>query len=338
MTTRLMVSGERIMEAISKMTSRKTVVRLAIVVFVLTFLLAVPNATMSAQESRQKTFASPQEAGSALYEAVKSDDKAATLAVLGSSASSIISSGDEVQDKNNRGIFVKHYEQMHRWATSQAGNQILFIGADNWPFPVPLKKDSAGKWYFDTKDGVQEILFRRIGKNELITIHVCETLAKAQHEYFEQLHDSDTVHQYAQRFLSESGKQNGLYWPVSEGQPESPIGPLVARATKQGYGQSSGSPEPFHGYFYRILKGQGANAPGAAKSYIVDGKMTGGFAFLAYPAEYRNSGVMTFLVDQNGIVYQKDLGPKTDDIAKDMTTYNPDKTWVVANADGEPDE
>lgn len=260
------------------------------------------------------------------------------LAVLGPSASSIISSGDEVQDKNNRDTFVKHYDQMHRWATSQAGNQILFIGDNNWPFPVPLKKDSAGKWYFDTKDGVQEILFRRIGKNELITIHVCETLARAQHEYFDQLHDGDSVHQYAQRFMSESGKQDGLYWPVAEGQPESPIGPLVAHATKQGYGQSSGSPEPFHGYYYRILKAQDADAPGGAKSYIVDGKMTGGFAFLAYPAEYRNSGVMTFVVDANGIVYQKDLGPKTDDIAKDMTTYSPNKTWVVANADEEPDQ
>ena len=319
------------------MTSRKTLVQSAIVVLVLTFVLGVPGVSMLAQESGQDTFANPQDAGSALYAAVNSDDKAAMLAVLGSSASSIISSGDAVQDKNNRDIFLKHYEQMHRWATSQAGNEILFIGADNWPFPVPLKKDSAGKWYFDTKNGVQEILFRRIGKNELITIHVCETLANAQQEYFDQEHDTDTVHQYAQRFISESGKQNGLYWPVAEGQPESAIGPLVARATRQGYGKSGAKDEPFHGYYYRILTGQGANVPGGAKSYIVDGKMTGGFAFLAYPAEYRNSGVMTFLVDQNGIVYQKDLGPKTDDIAKDITTYNPDKTWVVANAD-EPGE
>jgi Protein of unknown function (DUF2950) len=320
------------------MTSKRIPGRLAATLLALTFFIAVPPTSIWAQEAGQKTFATPQEAGTALYDAVKPDDKAATLDVLGQSASSIISSGDDVQDKNNRDTFVKNYGLMHRWVTSEAGNQVLFIGADNWPFPIPLKKDAAGQWYFDTKDGLQEILFRRIGKNELITIHVCATLAKAQQEYFDQLHDGDTVHQYAQKFKSVSGQQNGLYWEVAEGQPESPIGPLVARATRQGYGQQSGSPEPFHGYYYRILTAQGAKAPGGAKSFIVNGKMTGGFAFIAYPAEYRNSGVMTFMVDQSGVVYQKDLGSNTVDIAKDMTTYNPDKTWVVADADEEPQE
>lgn len=284
-----------------------------------------------AQEPGEKTFGTPQEAGKALYEGVKADDKSAMLAVLGQSASSIVTSGDEVQDKNNRDIFLRRFEQMNRWAGETNGEQMLFIGADNWPFPFPLNKDNAGHWYFDSKDGVQEILFRRIGKNELTTIKVCETLADAQQEYFDQLHDGDTVHQYAQHFTSEPGKQNGLYWKTAEGEPESPIGPLVAQATVEGYGGKHDSPQPFHGYYYHIVTGQGANVPGKAKSYLVDGKMTGGFAFIAYPAEYRNSGVMTFIVDSSGVVYQKDLGPSTAEVAKRMTTYDPDKTWVTAD-------
>jgi len=298
----------------------------------LALLLAAP--CLLAQEAGQTTFANAQDAGKALYAAVKADDKTAMLAVLGASASSIIESGDSVQDKNNRQVFLKRFEQMNRWGTAASGNQILFVGAENWPFPIPLKKSSAGQWYFDTKVGVQEILFRRIGKNELAAIHVCEALVDGQQEYFRQAHDGDAVHQYAQKIISDPGKQNGLYWKTAEGEPESPIGPLAAHATAQGYGQS-GSPEPFHGYYYHILTAQGANAPGGAKSYLTDGKLTGGFAFIAYPAEYRNSGVMTFVVDQSGVVYQKDLGPKTADIASQMTAYNPDKTWVTAEDPGE---
>jgi hypothetical protein len=283
-----------------------------------------------AQEAGQKTFASAQEAGTALHAAVQAGDKDGELAVLGSSAGSLVSSGDEVQDKNNADIFLKRYQQMNRWSPETTGDQILYIGAENWPFPIPLKKSGAGQWYFDTKSGVQEILFRRIGKNEIETIQVCEALAGAQQDYFEQLHDGSAVHQYAQKIISDEGKQNGLYWKVADGQAESPIGPLVAHATAQGYGKTE-SPAPFHGYFYHTLKAQGAKAPGGAKSYIVDGNMTGGFAFVAYPAEYRNSGVMTFMIDKNGIAYQKDLGPNTTSMAKDMTSYNPDKTWVVAS-------
>ena len=286
-----------------------------------------------AQEAGQKTFASAQDAGKALLQAVQSGDKTDELAVLGSSGAPLISSGDEVQDKNNADIFVKRYQQMNRWAPESNGAQTLYVGAENWPFPIPLKKNASGQWYFDTKEGAQEILFRRIGKNEMETIEVMNALADAQQDYFQQLHDGSTVHQYAQRIISEQGKQNGLFWPVAEGQPESPIGPLVAHATAQGYGNTGGKPEPFHGYFYHTLKAQGPNAPGGAKSYIVDGNMTGGFAFVAYPAEYRNSGVMTFLVDANGVVYQKDLGPNSTEIGKSMTAYNPDKTWTTT---GEP--
>jgi Protein of unknown function (DUF2950) len=289
---------------------------------------------VNAQEPGQKIFATPQDAGKALYEAVKSGDKAATEAVLGPSSASIMSSGDEVQDKNNAEFFTQHFEQMNRWAKEANGDQTLYIGAENWPFPIPLKSN-AGQWYFDTKAGVQEILFRRIGKNEMAAIRVCEVLADAQHDYFEQTHDGDPAHQYAQKFTSDEGRQNGLYWKVAEGQPESPVGPLVAYATGEGYGGEKTAAQPFHGYYYHMLKGQGANVKGGAKSYIVDGKMTGGFAFVAYPAEYRNSGVMTFLVDATGVVHQKDLGPNTADLAKQMKAYNPNSTWTVANSDAE---
>ncbi len=293
------------------------------------FSLALTVSAAFAQEAGQKTFATPEDAGKALDQAVQSPGTADDLAVLGASAASLVSSGDEVQDNNNREIFLKRFQQMNRWAAESDGDETLYIGAENWPFPIPLKKNASGQWYFDTKQGVQEILFRRIGKNELEAISVCENLADAQQEYFQQLHDGSTIHQYAQKIISDEGKQNGLYWKVDEGQPESPIGPLVAHATAQGYAATGGKPEPFHGYFFHTLKAQGAHAPGGAKNYIVDGNMTGGFAFVAYPAEYRNSGVMTFLIDKNGVVFQKDLGANTTSIAKDMSSYNPDKTWTT---------
>jgi hypothetical protein len=301
-------------------------------------LLALSLPVAFSQEPGEKTFASPQDAAKALYEAVKADDKPAMLTVLGQSASSIITSGDPVQDKNNTDTFVKRFEQMNRWEQEVGGSQVLYLGADNWPFPFPIKKDAAGYWYFATEAGVAEILYRRIGRNEIAAIRVCDALVDAQQDYFQQARDGDTVQQYAQKFISDEGKQNGLYWKVAEGQPESPIGPLVAYAASEGYGGKHDTPQPFHGYYFRILTGQGAKAIGGAKSYLVDGKMTDGFAFVAYPAEYRNSGVMTFLVDQSGIVYQKDLGPKTPDIAKQMTTYNPDKTWVTAEVPDQIDD
>jgi Protein of unknown function (DUF2950) len=284
-----------------------------------------------AQEPGEKTFATPQEAGKALYDAAKAADKDAIVAILGATSGSVVSSGDEVADKNTRDQFTARYEQMNRWAKEINGNQTLIIGAENWPFPIPLKKDAAGTWYFDTKAGLKEILFRRIGKNELAAIRVCGVLADAQDEYFSQKQE------YAQKFSSDPGKQNGLYWKADEGQPESPVGPLVAYATGEGYGGEKDAAQPFHGYYYHMLKAQGASVKGGAKSYIVDGKMTGGFAFVAYPAEYRNSGVMTFLVDQNGTVYEKDLGPQTADLAKQMKAYNPDKTWKAVWSEEESD-
>ena len=292
--------------------------------------------TVSAQEAGQKTFTSFPDASKALYDAVKSGDKSAMEAVLGASSAPILSSGDPVQDQKNADFFTQHYEQMNRWGRETNGDETLFMGAENWPFPVPLKKNAAGQWYFDSKAGVEEVLYRRIGANELAAIRVCKALADAQGEYFDQLHDGDMVHQYAQKFISDEGKQNGIYWKTAEGEPQSPIGPVFQYATNEGYSKSA---DPFHGYFFRIITAQGAAAPGGAKSYIVDGKMTGGFAFVAYPAQYRNSGVMTFVVNLNGAIYEKDLGPKTADLAKAATAINPDNTWrAVSNQTDEEAE
>jgi hypothetical protein len=294
-------------------------------------------ATVSAQETGQKTFTALPDASKALYDAVKSGDKSAMEAVLGASSAPILSSGDPVQDQKNADNVIRRYEQMNRWGRETNGDETLFMGAENWPFPVPLKKNAAGQFYFDSKAGVVEVLYRRIGNNELAAIRVCEALAEAQADYFAELHDGDTVHQYAQKFVSDDGKQNGLYWKTAEGEPQSPIGPVFKYAAAEGYTKNA---DPFHGYFYRIITAQGAAAPGGAKSYIVDGKMTGGFAFVAYPAEYRNSGVMTFVVNLNGAVYEKDLGPKTADLAKAATAINPDTTWraVSYQAEDEAEE
>ena len=290
-----------------------------------------------AQEPGQKTFTSLSDASTALYDAVKSGDKPAMLAVLGASAAPILSSGDPVEDQKNADYFTQHYEQMNRWARETNGDQTMFMGAENWPFPVPLKKNAAGQWYFDGKAGVEEVLFRRIGKNEYAAIRVSKALADAQDEYFDGLHDGSTVHQYAQKFISDEGKQNGLFWPTPEGEPQSPIGPAFKYATAEGYSKKT---DPFHGYFFRLLTAQGPAAPGGAMSYIKDGAMTEGFAFVAYPAEYRNSGVMTFAVNLHGVIFEKDLGPKTADLAKAMTAINPDKTWraVSTETDDEADE
>lgn len=283
-------------------------------------LLALFSLAAFAQEAGQKTFITPSVAAEALYNAAKANDSGAVEAVLGASSHSIISSGDSVQDTTARETFVTRFEQMNRIAKETNGSRVLYIGADNWPFPISLKQVN-GKWYFDSISGKKEILFRRIGRNEYAAMRVMNALADAQLEYHEQFAE------YTGKWVSSEGKQDGLYWKVAEGQPESPIGPLVAYAAAEGYSKSD-QPVPFHGYFFRILKAQGASAKGGAKSYVVDGKMTGGFAFVAYPADYRSSGVMSFLIDQNGAIYQKDLGTRTADLAKAMTTFNPDKTWT----------
>jgi hypothetical protein len=286
-----------------------------------------------AQEPGQKTFNSANEAADAFATAVQNHDGAAMLVILGPSAQDLISSGDSVADRKNQDAFANKYHASHQFLAAGDGRTFLYIGPQNWPTPIPLRQNGS-QWYFDTAYGRQEILFRRIGSNELNVIKVCAAIADAQKEYYAALHDGASEHQYAQRFRSTAGTQDGLFWEVKAGsQPESPLGPLVADAADEGYHHHPGSvtPHPFQGYIYRLLTSQGANAPGGARSYIVNGKMTGGFALLAYPASYRDSGVMTFIVNQDGQVYQKDLGPDTERIASEMAAYDPDATWQPVN-------
>jgi hypothetical protein len=277
-----------------------------------------------AQQPGQKTFSSADDASSALVTAAQSNDEKAMLSILGPDGKQIVSSGDDAEDAQSRANFVQKYQEMHRLVKEPDGTTTLYIGAENWPTPIPLVNKGAA-WYFDTDAGKQEILFRRIGRNEMSTIHVFQELVAAEKEY------SAQHGEYAQKISSDEGQHNGLYWKSADNEPQSPIGPLVATACVEGNANNRDSaPTPYRGYHYRILTSQGKNGPGGAKSYIANGKMTGGFAFVAYPAEYRSSGVMTFIVADDGVVYQKDLGKKTEALAKAMKQYNPDSKWQKA--------
>jgi len=284
-------------------------------------------ACRKSEKPSYKVFASPDEAGNALLDAAKSGDQNAILAIFGPDSKEIISSGDAVEDKAVVDRFVAAYGVMHRWRRLADGAQMLLVGADNFAFPIPLKKNGAGQWYFDVAAGKDEILSRRIGRNELAIIDICGALADAQAEYFSQPHDGESTKRYALKFISDTGKQNGLYWESPEGQPKSPLGPMMAFATADGYSAKPDSHVPFHGYYFRMLTGQGSHAPGGAKEYVVNGKMTGGFAFVAYPAEYGNSGVMTFIINQDGLLLQKDLGKATTETATAMSQFDPDAGW-----------
>ena len=276
-------------------------------------------------QTGQKTFQTAQQAVEALIAANKDNDIAALNQILGPDASTLISSGDDTQDKNDRANFVTLYEAHHRLVSSGPGKLTLVVGKNEWPLPIPLVK-SNGEWGFDSADGVKELLYRRIGANELAAIKVCRALYQAQLDYAAAGHDGNPAGVYAQRFRSQPGTQNGLYWQVAEGEPESPAGPLVADADAEGYEQ--GTRHPFYGYYFRILKAQGTHAHGGAKEYVIDGKMTGGFAILAYPAEYGASGVMTFLVSPHGTVFQKDLGQATAETTKAIRAFDPDSSWT----------
>jgi Protein of unknown function (DUF2950) len=274
-----------------------------------------------------QTFASPEDAGKALASAANSQNKDQLLQIFGPGTSEIISTGDTADDKASLSGFAQAYQAMNRWRKQPDGSEVLLVGADNQAFPVPLKKNAAGQWYFDTAAGKEEILSRRIGRDEITAISVCAAVVDAQHQYFAQRHDG--VNQYTQKFISDPGQQNGLYWPEVQGQPRSPLGPLVAYATSEGYKVQADKHQPFYGYYFAMLDKQGSGAIGGAKNYVTDGKMTRGFAVVAYPAQYADSGVMTFMVDQNGQLLQKDLGKATDQVASAMTEFNPDKTWTV---------
>jgi hypothetical protein len=275
-----------------------------------------------AQQPGQKTFSSPEDASNALVTAAQSNDEKAMLDILGPDGKQIVSSGDVAEDAEGRANFVRRYQEMHRLVKEPDGTTTLYIGAENWPTPIPLV-NKGNAWYFDTEAGKNEILYRRVGRNELSAIRVCQELVAAEKEYYSTQHS-----EYAQKILSDEGQHNGLYWKAGEGEPQSPVGPLVASAFTDDTAKSpGGAPTPYRGYYYRLLTSQGKNGPGGAKSFIVNGKMAEGFAFVAYPAEYRSSGVMTFIVNEDGVVYQKDLGEKTAALAKAMKEYNPTSSW-----------
>ncbi len=308
---------------------RSLFVPLIVTVLMLSVTLLVPRSF--AQQGNEKTFASPSDAVLAIYNAVKSGDQQTLNAILGSNAGQVLHTGDEVADKKMATDFIRRYEQMHRVVIEPDQTATLYVGAENWPMPIPIVKNSSGAWYFDTESGMKEILFRRIGANENDAIDVLHTLVAAQREYASSLQDGDKTKHYALKFVSDDGKHNGLYWKTSDNETPSPIGPLLVDAAGQGYNMQQGQQTPFHGYYCRMLTAQGAAAKGGARNYLVNGELVRGFAFVAYPAEYRNSGVVTFIVNQDGVIYEKDLGQDTEKLAAGMSEYNPDKTWTPAD-------
>jgi len=280
-----------------------------------------------AAEAKQKTYATPEEAVKDLIASIKSGDAKAVMAVLGQGSKDIVQSGDAVADKAGRERFVKSYEEANQLEKSGDSKVVLSTGKDKWPFPIPIVKTAAG-WRFDAKAGKEEILNRRIGRNELSTMKAIEAYVDAQREYYLRNPQQDKLSHYAQRFVSTQGKKDGLYFPTKAGEPPSPLGPLFESAKAAGYAKGEGGkPTPYFGYHYRILKAQGPDAPGGAYDYSAQGRLIGGHALIAWPATYGNSGVMTFMINHDGVVYQKDLGPDTAAAAQKITKFNPGKTW-----------
>jgi len=296
-----------------------------VAVSVVAVVLILP---LSAQEVKQKVFGSPEEAMKAFAEAAQAGNIKGLMAILGPEGEDILFSGDEVVDKADRERFLKRYQERVD-LVKERDRVAVIIGTDYFPFAIPIVRKGEG-WVFDTDAGNEEVLNRRIGRNELAAIQVCEAYVEAQREYASTDRERDGIIQYAQKIVSDEGRRNGLYWKAAEGEIPSPLGPFAAKASAEGYKRKDDKPVPYHGYYYKILKGQGMNAPGGAYNYVINGHMVAGFALVAWPADYNVSGVMTFVVNQNGTVYQKDLGPKTESLAKAMTLYNPDRTWKRA--------
>jgi hypothetical protein len=285
-----------------------------------------PSAAQSSgAQAAPKNFASPDEAGKALFDAAKSGNQETVLAIFGPANNDLISTRNAAEDKASLAGFAQAYQVMNRWRKLGDGSELLLVGADNQAFPVPLKSAS-GQWYFDAAAGKEELIARRIGRDEIVAIDACAALAESQQQYFAQKHGG--VKQYAQKFISDAGQQNGLYWQSPQGSPRSPLGPLVAFATEEGLTLKPNDARPFYGYYFHRLDGQGAAAKGGAKSYVVNGKATAGFAYIAYPAKYDDSGVQTFIVSQDGVIYAKNLGKDTANLAKAMTEFNPDSAWT----------
>lgn len=296
-----------------------------VIVFVM-LLLGAFSASIAADKP-QKSFPSPEEAVSSLVAAVRADDIKEMHIILGPGSEALISSGDDVSDRAGREKFLKAYDQVNRLEQASADKVVLHIGADDWPMPTPIVKKGT-TWLFDIGKGKEEILNRRIGRNELHVIEVLDAYVDAQHEYASKDCGGGGKVEFARKFISSEGKHDGLYWEAKEGEEESPLGPLIALASREGYNKESGL-SPFHGYYFKILKGQGDHAEGGRYNYVVKEKMILGFALVAYPAEYENSGVMTFIVNQEGTIYQKNLGRDTKQKAEAMKVFDPDKTWQI---------
>jgi hypothetical protein len=296
-----------------------------VAVVTLVLVLSVPWQCYAAQ-SRQKAFASPEEAVKALIDALKAGNMKELTTIFGSAGKEVLYSGDALADRVGRERFLNEYETKNALMLDGDAKAVLQIGTEEWPFPIPIVK-RGGKWSFDTRQGAEELINRRIGRNELNTIQTCLAYVDAQREYAGKDRDGDGLYEYAEKFVSTPGKNDGLYWEAKAGEEESPFGDVFARATRLRYKTTNSKPVPYHGYFFKILKAQGKNAPGGAYDYIVNGNMIGGFAMVAYPARFGVSGVMTFVVNHDGIVYQKDLGKDTAKIAHKIKLFDPDKTW-----------
>ncbi len=284
--------------------------------------------------STQAKFESPEKARDALIEAVRSDKREHIKNILGSGASEVISSGDEVADEQARARFLASYDKKNSLAAEPNGAMTLQVGEDDWPLPIPIVK-RGNSWRFDTRAAKEEILNRRIGRNELATIQTCLAVVDAQQDYFKVDWDGDKLLEYAQKFVSDTGTKNGLYWRTDKNEPLSPLGELAAEAAEEGYGSRRPKPgerKAYHGYHYKLLTAQGPDAPGGERQYLVGNQLLEGFAVVAWPAIYGNSGIMTFIVNHNGVVFERDLGRQTDSIASKMTEYNPDDQWQIVSS------
>jgi Protein of unknown function (DUF2950) len=292
--------------------------------------IAATILSLSHAASAQQSFATPEQAADALIAANRSDNTAQLQQILGPDGESLINSGDPVADTAARARFVAAYQTAHRLERDGADRVVLVVGERNWPLPLPMVRQGSA-WHFDTEAGRQQILDRRIGRNELDVIAVCRAYVEAQREFARGRRLAGGQAEYAQHFRSTPGKHDGLYWPVGAGEPPSPLGPLVAEARAEGYAPHApdAAPRPYHGYYYRIITRQGPHAPGGARNYVVGGRMTGGFALLAFPARYGDSGIMTFIVNEAGVVFEKNLGPATASLAENINEYDPDDGWTA---------
>jgi hypothetical protein len=289
-------------------------------------LLATAACNRSAQPP-EPSFASPDEAVRALIKAAKAGPANEVLAIFGPDGRDLVDTTDPASARRNREVFVAAAAEHWQLVDQGNGSQVLVIGNERWPFPIPVVKSGNG-WRFDTAAGKEEVIARRIGRNELMSIQICRTYVAAQRLYAKQGHDGKPAGIYAMRVRSDSGKENGLYWPLAHGKKRSPLGDLMAEAETHASGSDAAKPSPFYGYYFKILSAQGASAPGGAKNYVRNGDMSGGFALVAWPAAYDVTGVMTFLVNQDGVVRERDLGPETEALARAMTEYNPDQAWT----------